>query len=179
VWLDDGEIALMGERRTQLVHCPSSNMFLGDGITHIPELLRAGVRIGLGTDGGCTNNRASVFEEMRMTSLLQRVRLLDGTVLPAERAFAMGTRDGAETLGIDAGVIGAGRLADLVAIELDHPSLQPPIDLLKNVVYAMSPQAVTDVWVHGRPVVERGRLTTVDSGDLLARVRDLTKGWRM
>ena len=114
-----------------------------------------------------------------MTSLLQRVRLLDGTVLPAERAFAMGTRDGAETLGIDAGVIAAGRLADLVAIELDHPSLQPPIDLLKNVVYAMSPQAVTDVWVHGRPVVERGRLTTVDSGDLVARVRDLTKGWRM
>ena len=179
VWLDDGEIALMGERRAQLVHCPSSNMFLGDGITRIPEMLRAGVRIGLGTDGGCTNNRASVFEEMRMTSLLQRVRLLDGTVLPAERAFAMGTRDGAETLGIDAGVIGAGRLADLVAIELDHPSLQPPIDLLKNVVYAMSPQAVTDVWVHGRPVVERGRLTTVDSGDLLARVRDLTKGWRI
>ena len=179
VWLDDGEIALMGERRAQLVYCPSSNMFLGDGITRIPEMVRAGVRIGLGTDGGCTNNRASVFEEMRMTSLLQRVRLLDGTVLPAERAFAMGTRDGAETLGIDAGVIGAGRLADLVAIELDHPSLQPPIDLLKNVVYAMSPQAVTDVWVHGRPVVERGRLTTVDSGDLVARVRDLTKGWRM
>ena len=179
VWLDDGEIALMGERRAQLVHCPSSNMFLGDGITRIPEMLRAGVRIGLGTDGGCTNNRASVFEEMRMTSLLQRVRLLDGTVLPAERAFAMGTRDGAETLGIDAGVIAAGRLADLVAIELEHPSLQPPIDLLRNVVYAMSPQAVTDVWVHGRPVVERGRLTTVDSGDLVARVRDLTKGWRM
>src|SRR6266498_3238582 len=83
VWLDDGEIALMGERRAQLVHCPSSNMFLGDGITRIPELLRAGVRIGLGTDGGCTNNRASVFEEMRMTSLLQRVRLLDGGALPA------------------------------------------------------------------------------------------------
>jgi 5-methylthioadenosine/S-adenosylhomocysteine deaminase len=179
VWLDDGEIALMGERRAQLANCPSSNMFLGDGIARFPEMLRAGVRIGLGTDGGCTNNRASVFEEMRMTSLLQRVRLLDGTALAAERAFAMGTRDGAEMLGVDAGVIAPGRLADLVAVDLGHPSLHPPIDLLKNVVYAMSPQAVTDVWVHGRRVVEEGRLVTIDVDELLARVRELTKGWRI
>jgi 5-methylthioadenosine/S-adenosylhomocysteine deaminase len=177
VWLDDDEIALMGQRGAQLAYCPSSNMFLGDGITRVPELLRAGVRIGLGTDGGCTNNRASVFEEMRMTSLLQRVRLLDGTALAAERAFAMGTRDGAAMLGVDAGVIAAGRLADLVAVDLGHPSLHPPIDLLKNVVYALSPQAITDVWVHGRRVVERGRLVTVDLSELLARVRELTRGW--
>jgi 5-methylthioadenosine/S-adenosylhomocysteine deaminase len=179
VWLDDGEIALMGERRAQLAYCASSNMFLGDGITRIPEMLRAGVRIGLGTDGGCTNNRASVFEEMRMTSLLQRVRLLDGAALPAERAFAMGTRDGAGMLGIDAGIVGDGRLADLVAVDLGHPSLHPPIDLLKNVVYAMSPQAITDVWVHGRRVVDNGRLITLDADELLARVRELTKGWRI
>ena len=179
VWLDDAELGLMGERQAQLAYCPSSNMFLGDGITRIPELLRAGVRIGLGTDGGCTNNRASVFEEMRMTSLLQRVRLLDGTALPAERAFAMGTRDGAEMLGIDAGIVGDGRLADLVAVDLGHPSLHPPTDLLKNVVYAMSPQAITDVWVHGRRVVDNGRLTSLDADELLARVRELTKGWRI
>src|SRR5499426_2771454 len=76
VWLDDGEIALTGGRRARLAYCPSSNMFLGDGITRVPEMLAAGVRVGLGTDGGCTNNRLSVFEEMRMTSLVQRVRLL-------------------------------------------------------------------------------------------------------
>src|SRR5439155_557284 len=78
VWLDDEEVRLMGARRAALAYCPSSNMFLGDGITRVPELLAAGVRVALGTDGGCTNNRLSVFEEMRMTSLLQRVRLLDG-----------------------------------------------------------------------------------------------------
>jgi 5-methylthioadenosine/S-adenosylhomocysteine deaminase len=179
VWLDDGEVALMGARGAQLAYCPSSNMFLGDGIARVPELVRAGVRVGLGTDGGCTNNRASVFEEMRMTSLLQRVRLLDGTALPAERAFAMGTRDGAEMLGIEAGVIAPGRLADLVAIDLGDPSLHPPTDLLKSVVYAMSPQAISDVWVHGRHVVAAGRLTTLDLADLLARVRELTKSWRI
>ena len=178
VWLDDGEVALMGERGAQLAYCPSSNMFLGDGITRIPELLRAGVRVGLGTDGGCTNNRASVFEEMRMASLLQRVRLLDGAALSAERALAMGTRDGAAMLGIDGGVVAAGRLADLVAVDLDHPSLHPPNDLARNVVYAMSPQAITDVWVHGRRVVANGELTTLDVQGIAARVRALTEQWR-
>jgi 5-methylthioadenosine/S-adenosylhomocysteine deaminase len=86
VWLDDDEIALMGTRGAALAYCPGSNMFLGDGITRVPEMLRAGVRIGLGTDGGCTNNRLSVFDEMRTCSLLQRVRLLDGTALAAETA---------------------------------------------------------------------------------------------
>jgi 5-methylthioadenosine/S-adenosylhomocysteine deaminase len=179
VWLDDGEIALMGERGASLAYCPSSNMFLGDGITRIPEMLRAGVRVGLGTDGGCTNSRASVFEEMRMASLLQRVRLLDGAALGAERAFAMGTRAGAAMLGVDAGLIVAGRLADLVAVDLGHPSLHPPIDLLGNVVYALSPQAITDVWVHGRPVVGDRRLVSADLDELLARVRELTSGWRI
>jgi 5-methylthioadenosine/S-adenosylhomocysteine deaminase len=177
VWLDDAEVALMGARGAALSYCPSSNMFLGDGITRIPEMVRAGVRVGLGTDGGCTNNRHSVFEEMRMASLLQRVRLLDGTALPAERAFAMGTRDGAEILGLETGAIAAGQLADLVAVDLEDPSLHPRHDLLKSVVYAMSPRAVTDVWVHGRRVVADRRLATIDQGALMARVRDVTRGW--
>jgi 5-methylthioadenosine/S-adenosylhomocysteine deaminase len=179
VWLDDEEIALMGGKGAALAYCPSSNMFLGDGITRIPEMLRAGLRIGLGTDGGCTNNRLSVFEEMRMTSLLQRVRLLDGTALSADTAFAMGTRTGAEMLGLDAGGIAPGLLADLVALDLADPSLHPRNDLLKNVVYAMSPRAVTDVWVHGRRVVEGRRLALADQDRLLARVRELTGEWRI
>ena len=179
VWLDDDEVALMGARGAALAYCPSSNMFLGDGITRLPELLQAGVRVGLGTDGGCTNNRLSVFEEMRMASLLQRVRLLDGAALPAERALALGTASGAEILGLDAGVIAPGRLADLVAVDLAHPSLHPPSDLTKSVVYAMSPQAITDVWVHGRRVVEAGRLVTLDLAGLLGEVRALTRGWTL
>jgi 5-methylthioadenosine/S-adenosylhomocysteine deaminase len=154
-------------------------MFLGDGITRVPEMLRAGVRIGLGTDGGCTNNRHSVLEEMRMTSLLQRVRLLDGTALPAERAFAMGTEGGAEILGLETGRIARGQLADLVAVDLDDPSLHPRNALVKSVVYAMSPRAITDVWVHGRQVVAGGRLVAVDQAALMARVREVTRGWTL
>jgi 5-methylthioadenosine/S-adenosylhomocysteine deaminase len=177
VWLDDAEVRLMGERGAGLAYCPSSNMILGDGITRITELQSAGVRIGLGTDGGCTNNRLSVFEEMRMAALLQKVRHLDGTRLPAEEAFAMGTRGGATLLGIDAGDVAPGRAADLVAVDLAHPSLHPPTNLLKNVVYAMSPQAITDVWVHGSQVVKGQKLTTLDQEALMERVRKLTLGW--
>ena len=107
------------------------------------------------------------------------MRLLDGTALPAERAFALGTISAAEMLGLEAGVIAQGRLADLVAVDLEHPSLHPRSDLTKSVVYAMSPQAVTDVWVHGTRVVESGRLVTVDARGLLGEVRELTRGWSL
>jgi 5-methylthioadenosine/S-adenosylhomocysteine deaminase len=153
-------------------------MILGDGITRITEMQALAIRIGLGTDGGCTNNRLSVFEEMRMAALLQKVRHLDGTRVSAEQAFAMGTVDGGALLGLPIGLISPGMLADLVAVDLGHPSLHPRIELVKNVVYAMSPQAVTDVWVHGRPVVRDRRLGTVDQSALLARVRELTRNWR-
>lgn len=179
VWLDDEEVALMGARRTALAYCPSSNMFLGDGITRLPELMKAGVRVGLGSDGGCTNNRLSVFEEMRMAVLLQRVRLLDGRALDAATAFELGTRSGGEILGLDAGSIAPGRLADLVAVDLGDASMHPQLDTLKSVVFAMSDRAVTDVWVHGRLVVDAGRIVTLDEQALLGRVRELTRGWRV
>jgi 5-methylthioadenosine/S-adenosylhomocysteine deaminase len=178
VWLDDDELRLMADRGAGLAYCPSSNMILGDGITRVTEMCALGIRIGLGTDGGCTNNRLSVFEEMRMAALLQKVRHLDGTRLPAEQAFAMGTTDGGRLLGLPAGDIAPGFLADLVAVDLDHPSLHPRTNLLKSVVYAMSPQAVTDVWVHGRPVVRAGRLVTLEQAALMERVRALTADWR-
>jgi 5-methylthioadenosine/S-adenosylhomocysteine deaminase len=177
VWLDDEEIRLMGERGAGLAYCPGSNMILGDGITRITELADAGVRIGLGTDGGCTNNRLSVFDEMRMAALLQKVRHLDGARLPAEQAFRMGTLDGGRLLDLEVGEIKEGMLADLVAVDLGHPSLHPPTNLLKSVVYAMSSQAITDVWVHGRHVVNEGRVATVDQGTLMERVTTLTRDW--
>jgi 5-methylthioadenosine/S-adenosylhomocysteine deaminase len=179
VWLDDDEIALMAARGAGLAYCPSSNMVLGDGITRITEMRGAGIAVGLGTDGGCTNNRLSVFEEMRMAALLQKVRHLDGTRLPAEEAFAMGTREGARLLRLPVGAIAPGMNADLVAIDLGHPSLHPRANLLKSVVYAMSPQAVTDVWVHGRHVVRGQRLTGVDQDALMERVSALTRDWRL
>jgi 5-methylthioadenosine/S-adenosylhomocysteine deaminase len=178
VWLDDEEVALLAERGARVAYCPSSNMILGDGVTKLRAMRAAGVPVALGTDGGCTNNRLSVFEEMRMAALLQKVTHLDGTAFTAEEAFRLGTAGGGEVLGLPVGEVAAGRLADLVALDLGHPSLHPPNAVMKNVVYALSPQAITDVWVHGRHVVRDGRLATLDEAALLAEVRALTRGWR-
>ncbi|EPZ45605.1 amidohydrolase family protein [Alicyclobacillus acidoterrestris] len=169
VWLADDEIQLLGKRKASLAYCPSSNMFLADGITKIPELLHSGVRICLGTDGACSNNRISVFEEMRMTSLLQKVRTLDATSIRATDTYGMGTHAAGEILRLPIGKLEPGYRADFVAIDLDDLSLHPcaPDLLLAHVVYSMQPTAIKRVVVGGQEVVRDGELQMVSN----ARVR--------
>src|SRR5262249_56332619 len=136
----------------------SSNVRRGGAVTGRPEWQGASVRAGLGAAGGGPNNRLSVFEEMRMAALLKKVRHLDGTRVPAETAFAMGTRGGAQLLGLEAGEIAPGRLADLVAGDLGHPPPHPRSSLLQNPGYAMSPQGLNHPWVPGPRVAPEQRL---------------------
>lgn len=178
VWLAEEEIRLMGRRGAKLAYCPASNMFLGDGITNIPAMLQAGVTVGLGTDGPCSNNRTSVFDEMRAAALLQKVAALDGSVLPAETAFEMGTRNGGAVLGLPVGEIAPGFRADLVGVRLDDLSLQPPGPVRKHLVHALHPGAITRVAVAGRTVVADGRLLTVDAEEIGARAARATAAWR-
>jgi 5-methylthioadenosine/S-adenosylhomocysteine deaminase len=177
VWLEDDDIQLMGARDTRLVYNPASNMFLGDGVTRIPDMLAAGVKIGLGSDGGCSNNRVSVFDEMRMCSLLQKVTHLSSEVVPAETAFAMGTIGSAQTLGLPAGSVEPGHYADFALLDMDDPSLQPPWSYEKNVVYAMTPHAIREVIVGGATVFRDGELLRVGWSDVLGGLRDVTAGW--
>lgn len=170
VWLAEDEIRVMGARGAKLAYCPASNMFLGDGVTNIPAMLDAEVTVGLGTDGPCSNNRASVFDEMRTAALLQKVSTQDGATLPAEIALAMGTRNGGLVLGLPVGEIAAGYRADLVALALDDLSLLPPGPALKHLVYALHPAAIERVMIAGRVVVDRGRILTVPEDAIAARV---------
>src|SRR5262245_47717746 len=104
-WFDEGERALLAERRAGLAYCPGSNMFLGDGVTDVVDLVARGVTVGLGSDGGCSNNRVSVFDEMRSAALLQKVHRLDGQAITAETCFALGTRQGGALLRLPVGRI--------------------------------------------------------------------------
>nr|HEX4313253.1 amidohydrolase family protein [Kofleriaceae bacterium] len=176
-WFDDSERAVVAERGASLAYCPGSNMFLGDGVTDLVDLVKRGVRVGLGTDGGCSNNRVSVFDEMRMAALLQKVHRTDGQAIDAETCFALGTRTAGEVLRMPIGKIAAGYRCDLVALDLDDPSLWPLQALEKNVVYALSPRAVTDVVVDGQEVVSARQLCHVHLADIQARVAELTRGW--
>jgi len=176
-WFDATERALLAERGGALAYCPGSNMFLGDGVTDVVDLVARGVRIGLGTDGGCSNNRVSVFDEMRMAALLQKVHRTDGQAIDAETCFRLGTRTAGETLRLPIGQIATGFHCDLVTLDLDDPSLWPAQALEKNVVYALSPRAINDVVIDGQEVVANRRLSHVPLDEIQARVRDVTRDW--
>jgi len=178
VWLDEEDIRRLGGAGAGLAYNPASNMFLGDGITKLPEMLAAGVRVALGTDGGCSNNRTSVFDEMRMCALLQKVARLDGSAIDAETVFHLGTAGGGDVLGLPIGRIAPGCKADLVALDLDDISLCPPHNLLKNIVYSMSPTAIRRVMVGGRLVWAGGELLTFPLARIRRLVETVTAGWR-
>jgi 5-methylthioadenosine/S-adenosylhomocysteine deaminase len=178
VWLDDEELDLMAAADTALVHCPGANAFLGDGIARIPEMLQRGIRVALGPDGGCANNRQSVFDEMRMASLVAKARLTDGAAMDAPSAFALGTSAGGEVLRLPVGEIAAGKAADLVALDLDDLSLQPLATLERQVVNSLQSTAIAKVMVAGRVVAENGRPTRVPVQQVNEAVTRATQGWR-
>lgn len=177
VWVDEEEVEMLASAGAGVVHCPGANSFLGDGIAPIPEMLGRGVRVALGPDGGCANNRQSVFDEMRTASLVAKARLRDGAALDALTAFDLGTRAGGDLLGVPAGAFERGRFADLVALDLTDLSLQPLATVERHLVHSMQPSAVARVVVGGEAVVERGRLTRLDAAEVRRRVADATRGW--
>lgn len=177
VWVDDEEIDLLASSGTAIVHCPGANAFLGDGMARAAEMIDRGVRVALGPDGGCANNRRSVFDEMRMASLLAKARLEDGSALPAGTAFDLGTRAGGEVLGLPVGSIAPGKHADLVALDTTDLSLQPPGNLERHLVHSMQPTAIARVVVGGRVVAEGGSPAGVGLDELRARIAAVTGRW--
>ncbi len=177
VWLDDEELDLVAAAGSAIVHCPGANAFLGDGVARLPEMLRRGIRVALGPDGGCANNRQSVFDEMRMASLLAKARLTDGGAIEAPEAFRLGTSAGADVLGLPVGELRPGRKADVVALELSDLSLQPLATLERQIVNSIQPTAIDRVMVAGRVLVKQGELQTVDRRELVSSIARVTEGW--
>jgi 5-methylthioadenosine/S-adenosylhomocysteine deaminase len=122
--------------------------------------------VALGTDGPASNDTLDLWEEVKVASLLARVDALDTTLLPAAQVLAMATRHGATALGLDdVGFLAPGMAADLVRLDLDHPSFTPvtsPDELMAHLVWAGSSRSVTDVWVGGEQVLAGGEVLTVD-----------------
>ena len=177
VWLDEGELDLLASNDVGVVHCPGANAFLGDGIAAVPEMLRRGIRVALGPDGGCANNRQSVFDEMRSASLTAKACLTDGSAMDAATAFRMGTAGGADLLRQPVGSLAPGRRADLVGLDLEDLSLHPLAMLERNIVNSMQATAVRKVMVAGELVVDDGRPTRFDLEDVRRRVAEATSAW--
>lgn len=175
VWVDDEELDMLAASRTAVVHCPGANAYLGDGMARLPEMLERGIRVALGPDGGCANNRQSVFDEMRFANLLAKARLADGSAVGAPTALRLGTESGGDVLGLPVGSFTQGHHADVVALDLDDLSLQPPNDLERHVVNSMQATAIERVMVGGEVIVEQGKLARVDHSELIARIASTTE----
>jgi cytosine/adenosine deaminase-related metal-dependent hydrolase len=170
VHLDDAEVARFGATRTGVAHCPSSNARLGAGIAPLAGLLGAGVAVGLGVDGGASNEAGGLAAEMR--AALQFARLVRGPqALSARQALARATIDGARCLGREdeLGSLEVGKLADVALWRLDGLAGAGIEDPVAAVVFGAT-QAVEVLLVGGRPIVENGELRTADEAQVAADI---------
>ena len=160
VQLSDDDVDLLAARGVAVAHCPGSNAKLAAGVARVTALRRAGVRVGLGTDGPASGDDLDLWAQARLAGLLARVSAGDAAALTAAELLLMATRDGAAAIGrSDLGVLEAGRWADLVHVDLDDAVFTDPADdaqLLSNLVWAGGARLVTDVWVAGEAVRGRG-----------------------
>jgi 5-methylthioadenosine/S-adenosylhomocysteine deaminase len=182
VWLDDAEIAILADTGTGVAHCPISNMKLASGPAPLARFRDAALNVGLGSDGGISNNSLSMWECMKVGSLLQKVTRLDAMAVSAEESIRMATIDGARLLGVDEhiGSLEAGKQADIIMIDLWRPHLLPIVEseghdpVLWNLVFAAQASDVQHVWVGGRQVLSSRKLTGIDEDDALRAIHTCT-----
>ncbi len=168
VHVTDDDIKLMKKYNTRVAHNPGSNMKLASGIAPVPKMLKAGLTVGLGTDGASSNNNLDMLEETRLAALLHKVDTLDPLAVPAFEALKMATEYGAKAVGIDnLGTIKEGSLADIVLFDMKGAAWCPRFDLVSLLVYSASSADVDTVMVNGRLLMEKKELLTLDEEHIL------------
>ena len=163
VWLTKEEVRLLASKKVSASLNPVSNMKLAGGSTApMPEMQQFGMNISLGTDGAASNNSLSMFETMKFCALLQKNSRWDATVADNSSVFGAATIGGARALGINAGEIMEGKLADLALLDLKAPNMAPRHSLVSNLVYSAHAGNVTDAIIDGKLVMENRKVLTLD-----------------
>lgn len=176
-WMTPREIRIMAETGTPLVHSPVANMKMATGILPLPDVLEAGVTVSIGTDGALNNNTHDMFAEMKTACLLQNaVRHRAGTLSPYT-AFEMATINGAKAIGRahDLGSLEAGKLADIVLVDLKRAHTVPVFDVVSNLVFAANASNVDTVMINGRIVVKDGKVPGLDEAALYAKAQEIAQ----
>jgi 5-methylthioadenosine/S-adenosylhomocysteine deaminase len=169
-WITKNEIRDIKTGESRVVHCPVSNMKIATGgYAPIPELLNAGVTVGLGTDGAASNNTLDLFDTMKFCALVHKQHRWDPQVLPAQTVFDLATRDGARALHRenDIGSIEEGKKADIILLDLNKPHLTPLYEYTSHIVYAARGSDVVTTIVNGKPLMIENEFTTLDSSNIL------------
>ncbi len=175
VHLLPGEIETVAERGVKVVHCPQSNLKLGNGFCPLAKLLEHGVTVAIGTDGASSNNDLDMLGELQTASLLAKGASENPAALPAHAAIEAATLGGAKALGLDhlTGSLHPGKQADLTAINLADCATQPVYHPLSQIAYAATRHQVSDVWIAGKRLLENRRLTTLDETEIVQKAAEL------
>ena len=175
--LDDDEIGRVARGGAHVVHCPSSNLKLASGVCRVADLKAAGVNVAIGSDGAASNNTLDLFSELRLAALLWKWSAGDAGAASAAAMLKMATLDGARALGLgeEIGSVLPGKAADLIAVDLRHPAMQPQHDLQAQLVHTQAGNCVSHVWVAGRCLYEAGRFHTLDVERALAQAEQWTR----
>ena len=172
VVLDKREIDLLARRGVKVVHCPESNMKLASGVAPVPEMLGAGIAVGLGTDGSASNNNVDMFGEMNTGAKLHKAHRLDPTAMAATETLAMATIGGARVLGAEneIGSLEPGKKADLIVLDLNQPHLTPLYNIPSHLVYAARGADIVHSVINGKVVMQGRELKTIDEKAILANM---------
>jgi 5-methylthioadenosine/S-adenosylhomocysteine deaminase len=173
VHLTPGDIAILAKRHVGISHNPESNMKLASGIAPVEALRKAGVTVGLGTDGAASNNDLDMFEAMRQAAFLHKLVAGDPRAIPAPVALEMATIDGARVLGMEKtlGSLEPGKRADLLVVSMASARQTPMYDPVSHLVYVTRGDDVTTTIVNGRVLMRDRKVLTLDSRQVLADAR--------
>jgi len=175
IWPAEQEIPILVERKVGVIHNPTSNMKLASGIAPIAEMLDAGVRVGLGTDGAASNNDLDMWEEMRLAAFLQKIGLMDPEALPAIAVLRMATSGGATAIGLgdEVGSLEVGKRADIIQVAFDDVHHIPTFDVVSHLVYVSDEQDVASVVVDGKILMRDGEILTIDTARVATEAKAL------
>ncbi len=151
IWLSDDDVDILKHKGVNVVHCPSSNMALGTGIAHVPEMLEKGLNVALGTDSAASGISLDMWKEMRMAMLLHRIN--NPEAMTAHTVLKMATVNGAKALGINAGKLTAGSFADVIIVDLNRPQFARS-DIITGLVNGANGCDVKTTIVNGKVLMK-------------------------
>jgi 5-methylthioadenosine/S-adenosylhomocysteine deaminase len=175
VWLSDADIRLLARRGVSVSHNPESNMKLASGAAPVPATRRAGIPVGIGTDGAASNNDLDMFEAVRQAAFLQKLQTGDPRAVPAGAALEMATIEGARALGMarEIGSLVAGKRADVIVVSMSSARQTPMYDPISHLVYTTRGDDVKTTIVNGRVLMRDRKVLSLDEGAVLKEARTL------
>ena len=177
VWVTDEDIAILKHREIGVAHNPESNMKLASGTAPVEKYLKAGVALGLGTDGAASNNDLDMFEAMRQASFLAKHAAHDPTAVPARVALDLATIGGARALGMDRliGSLETGKRADLIVVSVSAARQTPLYDPISHLVYTTRGDDVRTTIVNGKVLMKDRQVRTLDRAAVIADANRLAQ----